>query len=274
MVSLLSNQIVYPSFKDAQQLYSQYSTIENISVLYKNLKENIDSSFLSTLANKNIHEIYNEIIMNYYPNEICIKSSFIKQILLKGKKHVTIFELATGSSRTDLCKINGESIAYEIKTDLDNFSRLQKQIDDYYKIFEKVFIICSEINVSKITELIPEKCGIYSYTQNKHGIFKFKLVRDALEETKMDSLSQLKLLRKNEFSSYFVIDKTLRKRTEIIDYISMAYSSKEINQIFKSILKHRFEKPWTFLKENHDDIFEIDYQWFYKHQIEPSRIYR
>ena len=66
------------------------------------------------MAEENIHKIYNRIILNYYPNEICIKSSFIKQILMNGKKHVTIFELPVGSSRADLCKINGESIAYEI----------------------------------------------------------------------------------------------------------------------------------------------------------------
>jgi hypothetical protein len=273
VVLLLSTQIIYPTFKDAQQLYNQYSTIQSISVLYNNLIETIDSTFLSTMANKNIHEIYNKIILNYYPNEICIKSSFIKQILMRGKKHVTIFELPVGSSRADLCKINGESIAYEIKTDLDNFSRLQKQINDYYKIFEKVFIICSENNVSNVMELIPQKCGVYSYKQNRLNNFKFQLVKDASKNNGPDPLKQLNLLRKQEFNSYFVIDKSLQKRTEIINYIINNYSSDDINEIFKLAIKHRFEKQWTFLKQNHNDIFEIDYQWFYKNQVEPSRVY-
>lgn len=274
MVLLLSNQIVYPTFKDAQQLYAQYSTIQNISVLYDNLIETIDSSFLSTMANENIHKIYNKIIMNYYPNEICIKSSFIKQVLISGKKHVTIFELPVGSSRADLCKINGESIAYEIKTDLDNFSRLQKQIDDYYKIFEKVFIICSETNVENIIRLIPEKCGIYSYKQNRQKNYKFTLVREASLENEISSLKQLKLIRKSEFYTYFKVDTSLRKCSDMIDNIIQSYSPDMINQIFKNILKHRFEKQWSFLKQNHNDILEIDYQWFYKNQIEPSRIYK
>lgn len=270
----MSNQIVYPTFKDAQQLYAQYSTIESISVLYNNLIKTIDSSFLSTMTNENIHEIYNKIILNYYPNEICIKSSFIKQILMSGKKHVTIFELPAGTSRADLCKINGESIAYEIKTDLDNFARLQKQINDYYKIFEKVFIICSESNVENIIDLIPKKCGIYSYKQNRQKNYKFTLVRDASLGNEMDSLYQLKLIRKSEFNSNFTMDTSLRKRSDMINFIVQAYSSDTINQIFKTILKYRFKKQWSFLKQNHNDIFEIDYQWFYKNQIEPSRIYK
>ena len=273
-MSLLSNQIVYPTFKDAQQLYAQYSTIQSVSVLYNNLLETIDSSFLSTMANENIHKIYNKIILSYYPNEICIKSSFIKQVLMNGRKHVTIFELPVGSSRADLCKINGESIAYEIKTDLDNFSRLQKQINDYYKIFEKVFIICSETNIDNIVNLIPEKCGIYSYKQNRQKNYKFTLIRDALQENKLDSLNQLNLIRKNELYTHSPLDTSLQKRSDIIDYIVQSYSPETINQIFKTILKHRFEKQWLFLKKNRNEIFEIDYQWFFKNQIEPSRIYR
>lgn len=274
MVFLLSNQIVYPTFKDAQQLYAQYSTIQSVSVLYNTLSETIDASYLSTMADENIHKIYNQIILNYYPNEICIKSSFIKQVLMKGKKDVTIFEFPVGSSRADLCKINGESIAYEIKTDLDNFARLQKQIKDYYKIFEKVFIICSEANVDNILKLIPEKCGIYCYRQNRQKHYKFTLIREASSENDINPLDQLKLIRKNEFYTHFTIDSSMQKRSDIINEILQTLSPGIINETFKTIMKLRFEKQWTFLKQNHTDILEIDYQWFYKNQIEPSRIYK
>lgn len=270
----MSSQIIYPSFKSAQQLYTQYSTIQNNFILYNNLLENVDSSFLSTMANENVHKIYNKIILNYYPNEICIKSSFIKQILMHGKTHVTIFEFPVGSSRADLCKINGESIAYEIKTDLDNFSRLQKQINDYYKIFEKVYVICSEENVKNIYKYIPEKCGIYSYKQNRQKNYKFSQVRKAIYSDKINSSAQLKLFRKKEFFTYFSLDAHLQKRPDIVSYLFQHYSADAINQIFKKMLKQRFEKQWLFLKENHDDIFEIDYQWFYKNQISPSIIYK
>lgn len=270
----MAQQIVYPTFKDAQQLYAKYSTIENFAILHNTLNEFIDSSFLSTMIGKNIHEIYNNIILKYYPNEICIKSSFIKQILMNGKTHVTIFELPVGSSRADLCKINGKSIAYEIKTDLDNFSRLTKQINDYYEIFEEVYVICSASNVDNIVELLPKYCGIYTYTQNRYGNYKFQLFRKSIVQDKMNCLKQLGLIRKNELMNYFKINSTLTNRSEIVDYITQKYTNEQINYIFKTILKHRFQKQWNFLKKNHTNIYEIDYQWFYKNQIEPSRIYK
>lgn len=270
----MAQQIVYPTFKDAQQLYLQYSTIENISTLYNILHEYIDSSFLSTMVGKNIHEIYNKIILKYYPNEICIKSSFIKNILVNGKKHVTIFELPVASSRADLCKINGKSIAYEIKTDLDNFSRLNKQIDDYFKVFDEVYLICSASNVNNVCTLLPKECGIYTYTQNKRGNYKFQLFRNAVVNTKINSIDQLELLQKKELLCNFKIDNSLHTRSEIVNYILNNYTSELINRKFKESLKFRFKKQWNFLKENYSDICEIDYQWFYKNQIDPSRIYK
>lgn len=203
----MSNSILYPSFKDAQQLYAQYSTLENISILSNHLKNIIDSSFLSTMTGHDIHAIYNEIILKYYPNEICIKANFIKQILMKGKSHVTIFELPVGSSRADLCKINGTSVAYEIKTDLDNFNRLGKQIEDYYKIFEEVYIICSESNTDNIISMIPQICGIYTYKQTKTGRYIFKIYRSAKKAFKLIQLNNYKSFAKQSFinSSKYVL---------------------------------------------------------------------
>lgn len=270
----MSSSVLYPSFKDAQQLYTQYSTLENISVLSNHLKKIIDNSFLSTMNGQNIHAIYNNIILKYYPNEICIKANFIKQILMKGKSHVTIFELPVGSSRADLCKINGTSVAYEIKTDLDNFNRLEKQIKDYYKIFEEVYIICSESNISNITSVIPQTCGVYSYKQTKSGKYIFKLYRAAQKNMRLDTTKQLQILRKTEFYDFFKINVTISKKKDLVEVTKHMYDDDFINHTFKLILKKRFETQWTFLKQNYENIYEIDYQWFYKNQIEPSRIYK
>ena len=58
----MSSSVLYPSFRDAQQLYTQYSTLENISILSNHLSTVIDSSFLATKTEENIHAIYNDII--------------------------------------------------------------------------------------------------------------------------------------------------------------------------------------------------------------------
>ncbi len=117
--------------KDIRKLFSEYSTIETDHKLKKNLCNTLNISYNDFDKIENIRSLYNECLLKYYPNEASVKANFINKILLNGKTHVTIFELPVGRSRVDLCKINGTSVAYEIKTDYDTFYRLEKQIYDY-----------------------------------------------------------------------------------------------------------------------------------------------
>lgn len=268
----MKSNVIYPTFKDAQTLFASYSTLEPNHLLYETLVNTIDSSFINTLQAKNIREIYNSIILKYYPNEMCIKSCFINQILLKSKKHVTIFELPVGNSRVDLCKLNGSSTAYEIKTDLDNLQRLNKQLNDYLEMFEKVFVICSENKMTEIEKSILPSCGIYIYSINKRGTFKFTSYRDASLSQTLNPKKQLEVLRKPELLNYFSPN-SFCTRQAIIKYILEKHSPENINYHFKKIIKLRYQGKWDFLQENHNNILEIDYQWFYKHTANPKLIY-
>lgn len=268
----MKENVIHPTFKDAQTLFASYSTLESNHLLYKILINTIDSSFINMLSLQNVREIYNMIILKYYPNEMCIKSCFINQILFKTKNHVTIFELPVGKSRVDLCKLNGSSIAYEIKTDLDNLLRLNKQLHDYLGIFEKAFVICSENKLTEIEKSIPSLCGIYMYALTKRGKFKFTLYRDASKSQTLNAKKQLNLLRKQELLNYFS-PKGVQRRDDIINSILENHSSENINYRFKQIIKLRYQEKWDFLRQNHTDILEIDYQWFYKHTVNPEIIY-
>lgn len=267
------SNIIYPSFESAQALFSGYSTISNNASLHKLLFKNIDSSFLSKFADTNTRELFNKILLKYYPNETCIKAEFINHILLKGKTHVGIFELPVGSSRADLCKINGTSIAYEIKTDLDNISRLNKQIKDYRYIFEQVYLICSSKKVVELEKLIPKECGIYTYHINRLGNYSFDLTRKGIHSNTINPKKQLQLLRKQEFCEYFCINRASFLKSVAITQVMKNYVPTAINEKFKIILKKRYLKQWAFLKENHTQILEIDYQWFFKNTINPPIIY-
>ncbi len=262
-----------PTFYDAQKLSSFYATIESKTVLYKQLSYILNSDYIKTLSNFNIHEIYNHILLKYYPNETSIKSSFINSVLLNGKNHVTIFELPIISSRADLCKINGESIVYEIKTDLDNFSRLSKQISDYQKIFDKIYVICPKMKINQIKEYLPEEAGIYSYKITNNGRYIYKIEQSALlNNNNLNSIEQLKILRKSELNTLINNSQSMT-RDEMINYLVNNNSLDEINNIFKKSLKFRYMNQWSFFKDYHDNLLEIDYQWFYKNTVNPELIY-
>ncbi|MEG2908090.1 MAG: sce7726 family protein [Erysipelotrichaceae bacterium] len=261
-----------PSFSNVQQLLVNYSTMTSDKVLYELLYSILPQYIKNNGRTENIRAIYNEFLLKYYPNETCIKSSFINQVLLQGKSHVTIFELPVGTSRVDLCKVNGKSIAYEIKTDLDNFNRLDKQLSDYANIFEYSYLICSKSNLDKVITILPENCGIYIYSFTKTRKIKFKLVKNSIHSEKISAKKQLEIFSKKELINHFKFLESLSKESNIQN-IFTTYTSDQINNTFKQMLKLRYIKQWSFIKENHDEIYEIDYQWFYKTQASPNIIY-
>lgn len=270
MIHTKENNLFYA----CQQLYNLYNPLQQTKELYYNLinilqKYSIDTS---TITIYNTRDIFNTLILKYYHNEITIKSSFINNVLLKNNNHITIFELNSGKSRVDLCKFNGHSIAYEIKTDLDNFNRLKKQLNDYLKIFEKVFVICSVNNVENIKNNIPNECGIYSYRISNTGKYIFKKEKNAITSSNIDPKSQLSLFTKLELNKLFNL-KTKNTKMDSINEILNKYTVSKINKVFKQNFKNKYKKNWEFLSSNHEEILEIDYQWFFKNNITPSVIY-
>jgi len=264
---------ISPTFENAQKLFKSYNTIESINILKQVLNNIINKKYLENFRNMNVKEIYNQILLDYYPNETAIKSQFVNKKLMRGKTHVTIFELPIINSRIDLCKINGKSAAYEIKTDLDNFNRLEKQLNDYYKIFDEVFVICSTNRITEIQKLIPKKTGIISYriTNNKKYIFKTE--RYSQKNLDIDNREQLNSLSNNDLFSLITNKRKKISRDDYIELIMDTKSHEQINKLFKECLKNKYSRQWNFLKMNQDLILEIDYQWFFKNTINPNIIY-
>ena len=86
------------------------------------------------------NEVVNDLIFNYYFCERVIKYYFVRHLMSRSN-HIVAFEMVIGESRIDICRINGQSYAYEIKTQYDTFDRLGTQMRDYLKTFEKVYVI-------------------------------------------------------------------------------------------------------------------------------------
>ena len=52
-----------------------------------------------------------------------------------------------------------------------------------------------------------------------------------------------------------------------------AFDSRTINAMFKSYLKRRYGNRWEYFKSVRPQIFEIDYEWFFRNNLNPSIIY-
>ncbi len=257
-------------FAKAQQLYNAYSPYKTNQDLREKL---VDLFGLEFDSESSPRDIVNQILINSYPNEAVIKAGFINDILIKSNNHVSIFELSVGTSRADLCKINGESIAFEIKTDLDNIQRLDKQLYDYSTVFERVYLICSESKFEQLLVNIPVECGLYSYRKTSSGRYKFTKQKVAKYSPNLSARSQLPIFTKKELSYFFGVKGNL-DRSEMHNIILNKFTKNQINASFKLCLKQKYNSEWGFLTENRTHIQDIDYQWFFKYNINPELVYK
>ncbi len=261
------------SIENMRKLYSFYSPLRTSEDLSNCLSQTINYDIANSDIVSSVHTLYNELLTKFYPNEAAIKSAFSNQYFFTTDKHVSIYELNAGSSRVDMCKVNGTSIAYEIKTDYDNFNRLDKQLNDYMQIFEKIYVICSKKRLPEIKPYLPDICGIYSYTQTRTHQIRFHKERNAQLNPDICSPAQLDLFTKAEFILYFNCPKDL-SRAKMKSFVLEHFSDTAINAAFKEAIKSKYRKNWTFLYQNHQKILEIDYQWFFQNEINPDLVYR
>ncbi len=259
----------------AQEMYHNYSIFmekSKLIELYSTYKE-VNYAY----SNYDIRKMINNFIKTNYLNETVIKSFFIKEVLFNYKSSICIYEFPVKSSRVDLCRINGiqgKSIGYEIKTDLDNLDRLNKQLRDYSCIFEELYVICSKNKLPSVLDFIDERIGVYVYSENKNKI-KFTRFRKSQVNNDLDSFSQLNCIPKLALLNLFNLNKKDISNDKIIikNYIQKNYSRTTINKIFKTYLIEKYKENWSFLKNNQEIILEIDYQWFFKTLINPQYLY-
>ena len=111
-----------------------------------------------------INKIY-EQMEREHRNEYYFKNTILNKLLVEKHEllHTTAFtELPIAESKADMVLINGRGIVYEIKTDLDDFTRLESQIRDYYKAFSYVNVVVSQKQYEKVKSILKDKTvGIY-----------------------------------------------------------------------------------------------------------------
>lgn len=146
-----------------------------------------------------ISEIYQHL-KSEYQNEYYYKNTLLNKLLLGvHSPHTTtaLTEVPIGKSKADFILINGKAIVYEIKTALDNFDRLNRQIEDYYKAFSRVVVVTSEENYDDVNQRLQNSpAGICLLT--KKGTLSIR--KKPIEYCDMLSKPiMFKILRKNEY---------------------------------------------------------------------------
>jgi hypothetical protein len=208
-----------------------------------------------------VHKQINDLLIDNYVGESTIKHFLFTEFL--NKNVVAAFETKVSSSRVDFLVINGETKSFEIKSGLDNLTKLYKQSTDYNKAFEYNHVVVDEKHLDKLINVLPVNYGIWSYRKSKKTIHRKPSLNN-----RIDSDFQLTLLTKNELQRAF--GEFDGNREEILKNLNF----EEINIRFKNILKLRYLNKWSFITENSESILPIDIQFFFSKNLNPKLVYQ
>lgn len=170
-----------------------------------------DTLFFNKKINKHFHSQKNNntnlnIIKTVYKDlqkdyrcEYIYKNNLLLDIINKHclDETLTLNELKIGSSKADLVLLNGIIRIFEIKTELDGFSKLSKQISDYQKFADSVYIVTDEKYAQKLKiEYANTSIGIIVLNKNNELIEEKKASNS---DENLDFETIFKVLRKQEY---------------------------------------------------------------------------
>lgn len=152
--------------------------------------------------------------------------------------------------RADLVVVANELHAIEIKAEYDNLTKLQDQLPDYQRFFERVTIFCAECHHRILEKQLPESVGLVVFASAGSS---FRISRKGKRNPRITKSSWSHFLRLSEMRK-LSLEKGLRQCgrsiEELREKLLTAISRKELRSHVLQILRTRYEDRFRiFLSE-------------------------
>ena len=143
-------------------------------------------------------------------HEYIYKAALTHKVLLGTHSLQTasmLHEFRVGDCKADVSILNGTATVYEIKSERDSLSRLEKQIETYKKFYAKVYVIAGENHIDGVRSLVSRDVGILKLS-DRHQISTVRKAADLPERT--CSLTIFESIRTDEAKRILsLMDKTV-----------------------------------------------------------------
>ena len=148
--------------------------------------------------------LYRQISINYrceyvYKNELI-------ELLIKKYAHsntVIFNEFRMQKSIVDLAMFNGNSRAFEIKTEYDTTRRFIGQLVDYTRVFQLCYVVIPANMLETYEKDIPPYIGIVLMRESG-GVLELDEARPAVENKNIDAGMMMKCLRTKEYENMVI----------------------------------------------------------------------
>ena len=116
-----------------------------------------------------------------YRHEYMYKAAHTHKILLGIHSLQTasmMNEFRVGECKADLAILNGTATVYEIKSERDSLSRLERQVAAYSTVFAQVYVIAAEGHVQAVAKVVPDFVGIMQLNRR----YRISTLREAIDQ--------------------------------------------------------------------------------------------
>lgn len=121
-----------------------------------------------------------------FRHEYIYKAALMHKILL-GKHSLQtasmLNEFRVCECKADLAILNGTATVYEVKSERDSLTRLERQVNAYAKVFAQVYVIAAEDHLSDVLGVVPETVGILRLTSR----YQISTLREAIDQPECTS---------------------------------------------------------------------------------------
>lgn len=132
-----------------------------------------------------------------------VRAKLIEGITVSDRGSLIIeeFSVAKGRARADVIAVRNNKVhAYEIKSDVDNLSRLPSQQKYYSSLFNTVTLVVGMEHIVKAMYLIPDWWGVMVAVSAPSGI-ELVTIREAKDNTNISPTSISEVMRNEEIVS-------------------------------------------------------------------------
>lgn len=133
--------------------------------------------------------------------EYAYKNAIVQRVLYSkhSKPHSRVFfEFRTGASKLDALVLNQSLHAIEVKSELDDLTRLATQVAAYKSRFEHVWVFSSERNLLAVERSVANDVGLICLRENK----RFSVERPATPDlSRINAQAMIEMLRRQEYIS-------------------------------------------------------------------------
>ena len=109
-------------------------------------------------------EFFYELLNGQYQCEYVFKNVVTTNLYLDGRhsleNSLLTSEFRSGKSRADMVIINGTSTVYEVKSKYDSLKRLEGQIADYRKLFDRIVVVTTTEKAKEVLERVDPIVGV------------------------------------------------------------------------------------------------------------------